>query len=74
MPIPSVNRPPLAAWSVEAIRASRAGWRFITLVTNVPSPIVFVAPAALERIVHCSTTGTRLSPLPTTWSHDQTAR
>jgi hypothetical protein len=46
----------------------------MTFVTNVPSPIVLVAPAVAARIVHCSWTGTVLSPLPTKWSHDQTAR
>ena len=49
-------------------------WRFMTFEMNVPIPIRDVAPAAAERIVHCSTTGTVLSPCPTKWSHAQTAR
>jgi hypothetical protein len=56
------------------MRASTAGCRFITLVMNVPSRMLAVAPAAAARIVHCSTTGTVLSPPPTKWSQHQIAR
>jgi len=46
----------------------------MTFVMNVPMPIRLVAPAAADRIVHCSRTGTVGSPRPVKWSHDQTAR
>jgi hypothetical protein len=72
IPIPSTNRPPLAIWSVEAIRATTAGWRFMTFATNVPTVTRRVAPAAIARIVGPSTTGTVTSPRPMKWSHAQT--
>jgi len=71
-PHPSINRPPLAIWSVDAILARTAGWRFTTLATNGPTVIRRVAAAAMARIVQLSTTGTVLSPWPMKWSHDQT--
>ena len=49
---------------VEAIRASRAGWRFITLTTNEPTVTFDVHEAAIDRIVQFSTTGTGSSPGP----------
>ena len=72
IPIPSVNRPPDAIWSVDAIRATTAGCRFMTLSTNDPTPIRDVAPAAMESAVQHSTTGTDTSPRPMKWSHAQT--
>ena len=71
MPIPSTNRPPLAIWSVDAIRASNAGWRFMTLATKVPTVACEVLAAAIDRIVQLSTTGTVSSPRPTKWSQAQ---
>ena len=64
IPIPRTSRPPLATWSVDAIRASRAGWRFMTLATNGPTVARDVQAAAMDRIVQLSTTGTVLSPRP----------
>ena len=64
MPTPRTSRPPLAIWSVDAIRATSAGWRFITLSTNGPTVTRSVAAAAIARIVQHSTTGTLRSPRP----------
>ena len=72
IPMPRTRRPPLITCSVEAIRASTAGWRFMTLATNVPSCTCCVTVAVALRMVHASTTGTVLSPRPMKWSHDQT--
>ena len=36
--MPSVSRPPVASWSVAAIRARTAGWRFMTFATKVMRP------------------------------------
>ena len=57
MPIPSTSRPPLAIWSVEAMRARTAGWRFMTLMTYDPIVARVVSAAAIDRIVQPSTTG-----------------
>ena len=46
------------------MRATSAGWRFITFITNVPTVSRDVWAAAIARIVHDSTTGTVRSPLP----------
>ena len=70
--MPRTSRPPLAIWSVEAIRATTAGWRFMTLSTNDPTVTRDVAPAAIARIVQPSTTGTVGSPRPMKWSQPQT--
>ena len=70
--MPSTSRPPLAMWSVEAIRATKAGWRFMTFITNEPTVTRCVAAAAIDRIVQHSTTGTVGSPRPMTWSQLQT--
>jgi len=72
IPMPSTSRPPLAIWSVDAIRATTAGWRFITFSTNGPTVTCSVAPAAIDRIVQLSTTGTVGSPRPMKWSQHQT--
>ena len=40
------------------MRATRAGWRFMTLSTNGATVILVVAPAAMASIVQFSTTGT----------------
>ncbi len=72
IPIPRISRPPLAIWRVEAMRATTAGWRFMTFSTNGPTWIRDVAPAAIDRIVQHSTTGTVRSPRPMKWSHAQT--
>ena len=53
------------------MRASRAGWRFMTLTTNEPMVACRVAPAAIDRIVQFSTTGTVRSPRPVKWSQAQ---
>ncbi len=71
MPIPRMSRPPLATCSVEAIRATRAGWRFMTLSTNGATVTRLVRAAAMDSIVHASTTGTVLSPRPMKWSQHQ---
>ena len=55
--IPSRNRPPETAWRVEAMRATSAGSRFITLSTNVPRNADRVRDAAAASIVHASSTG-----------------
>ena len=72
MPIPRTSRPPLAIWSVEAIRATTAGCRLTMLSTNEPSEIRDVAPAAIASAVQPSTTGTVRSPRPMKWSQPQT--
>jgi len=72
MPIPRTSRPPLAIWSVDAIRATTAGWRFITFITKGPTVTRSVAAAAIDRIVQLSTTGTVRSPRPMKWSQHQT--
>jgi len=46
----------------------------MTFVMNVPRPMRLVAPAAADRIVDCSWTGTVGSPRPVKWSQAQTAR
>ena len=66
--MPRMSRPPLAMCSVEAMRATSAGWRFITLSTNGATVARRVCAAAIDRIVHDSTTGTVLSPRPMKWS------
>jgi hypothetical protein len=66
--MPRTSRPPLAIWSVPAIRASTAGWRFMTLATNGPTVVRLVEAAAIDRIVHASTVGTVWSPRPMKWS------
>ena len=40
------------------MRATRAGWRFMTLSTNGATVTRVVRAAAIDRIVHDSTTGT----------------
>ena len=47
----ATSRPPLAIWSVDAIRARTAGWRFMTFVTNVPTVTrsVTIAAAVSDR-------------------------
>jgi hypothetical protein len=70
--MPSTSRPPLAICRVDAIRATRAGWRFNTLSTNEPTMMRSVWPAAIDSAVQHSTTGTVGSPLPMKWSHAQT--
>ena len=72
MPMPSMSRPPLAICSVEAIRATSAGWRFITFITNGPTVTRVVCAAAIDRIVQASTTGTVRSPRPMKWSQHHT--
>jgi hypothetical protein len=64
MPMPRTNRPPLAIWSVEAIRATNAGWRFMTLNTKGATVTRSVIAATIDRIVQHSTTGTARSPRP----------
>jgi hypothetical protein len=66
MPIPRINRPPLATWSVLAIFARSAGWRFITLITNGPTVTRSVRAAVIDSIVHASTTGSVRSSRPMT--------
>ncbi len=46
------------------MRASSAGWRFMTLATNGPMLIRCVLAAAIARIVQLSTTGTVGSARP----------
>ena len=58
----------LAIWSVAAILATTAGCRFMTLSTNGPIVARDVQPAAIDRIVQLSTTGTGRSPMPMKWS------
>ena len=43
----------------------------MTLITNEPMVTRCVAPAAMDRIVQFSTTGTVRSPRPVKWSHAQ---
>ena len=50
------------------MRARRAGWRFMTLITNEPMVTRSVLAAAIDRIVQFSTTGTVRSPRPMKWS------
>ena len=64
IPMPRTSRPPLAIWSVDAIRARSAGWRFMTLTTNEPTVTRDVLAAAIDRIVQLSTTGTADRPGP----------
>jgi outer membrane lipoprotein SlyB len=71
MPMPRIRRPPVAIWSVDAIRATSAGWRFMTLSTNGATVTFDVWAAAMARIVQHSTTGTVLSPRPMKWSQHQ---
>jgi hypothetical protein len=66
-----MKRPPEAIWRVEAMRATSAGWRFITLSTNVPMVTCLVDAAAIDRIVHASTVGLPGGG-PIRWSHAQT--
>jgi len=68
MPIPSTRRPPLASWSVAAIRATTAGGRFITLRTNVMRRSRLVLPASAASVVQHSRTGSRRIPRLTKWS------
>ena len=53
------------------MRATTAGWRFITLRTNGPTVTCSVSAAAIDRIVQFSTTGTVWSPWPVKWSQAQ---
>ena len=52
------------------MRATSAGWRFMTFMTNGPTVTRDVCAAAIDRIVQDSTTGTVGSPRPMKWSHD----
>ena len=45
-PMPARTRPPLIRCALDSPAASTAGWRWATLATNVPSPIVVVATAS----------------------------
>ena len=44
----------------------------MTFITNVPTVTRVVCAAAIDRIVHASTTGTVRSPLPMKWSQHHT--
>jgi len=46
------------------MRATSAGWRFMTFMTKVPTVAWDVVAAAIARVVQDSTTGTVGSPLP----------
>ena len=74
MPIPSSSLPSDSSESVAAIRASTAGWRFMTLLTKLPTRRRFVRAAAAARRVQHSSTGSSSRPRLTKWSHDQTVR
>ena len=71
---PDPEHEPAAARDLEGatIRATTAGWRFMTLSTKGPTVTRSVRAAAIARIVQHSTTGTSASPRPMKWSQDQT--
>ena len=69
------SRPPLAIWRVDAIRATSAGWRFITFITN--GPTVTRASSAPRPSTGSSSTrrpGRSGRARPMKWSHAPHAR
>src|SRR5262245_57300704 len=56
------------------MRASTAGWRFMTLVTKLPTRTRLVVAAAAVSVVQHSSTGSESVPRLTKWSHAQTVR
>ena len=70
--MPSSTLPGAWSHSVASMRASTAGWRFMTLLMKLPTLSVVVAAAAAVNVVQHSSTGSVLRPRDTKWSHDQT--